>query len=57
VWLDRWTRWPALDAVRDHRLYVVDANLLHRPGPRFIDGVAQLCDTLSAARRQKAAVP
>ena len=57
AWLDRWTRWPALDAVREHRLYVVDANLLHRPGPRFIDGVAQLCDALSAARRQKAAVP
>ena len=24
-------------------LEVVDANLLHRPGPRFVDGVAQLC--------------
>lgn len=51
AWLDRWAQWPALEAVRRHRLYVVDANLLHRPGPRFIDGIAQLCDALASARR------
>jgi len=50
-WLDRWARWPALDAARSGALYVVDANLLHRPGPRFIDGVAQLCEALASARR------
>lgn len=42
-WLDDWRRWPGIPAVRDGRLRVVDANLLHRPGPRFADGVAQLC--------------
>ena len=51
AWLDAWTRWPALDAVRHRALYTVDANLLHRPGPRFIDGVEQLCATLANARR------
>ena len=51
AWLDDWLRWPALAAVRRHALYAVDANLLHRPGPRFADGVAQLCDTLAKARR------
>ncbi len=50
-WLDRWAQWPALDAVRRHNLYTVDANLLHRPGPRFVEGVAQLCETLARARR------
>ena len=45
--------WPALDAVRHGNLYVVDANLLHRPGPRFVDGIAQLCDALSQARRTR----
>ena len=50
-WLDEWARWPALAAVRRHALYAVDANLLHRPGPRFADGVAQLCEALAKARR------
>ena len=51
AWLDEWSRWPALAAVRRHALYAVDANLLHRPGPRFADGVVQLCETLAKARR------
>jgi iron complex transport system substrate-binding protein len=54
-WLDMWMRWPALDAARHHALYTVDANLLHRPGPRFVDGVEQLCATLATARRERAA--
>jgi len=28
----------------------VDADLLHRPGPRFVDGVAQLCAVFARAR-------
>jgi len=55
AWLDDWSRWPALDAVRHHALFVVDANLLHRPGPRFVDGIAQLCGKLADARRAMAA--
>ncbi len=50
AWLDAWARLPALDAVRHRALYAVDANLLHRPGPRFVDGIAQLCRTLAKAR-------
>ena len=53
AWLDRWGAWPALDAVRQRNLYVVDANLLHRPGPRFVDGVEQLCTVLSQAGRAR----
>lgn len=49
-WLDRWRQWPALDAVRRDALYAVDANLLHRPGPRFADGVGQLCEAIARAR-------
>ena len=51
AWLDRWRQWPDLDAVRRGALYTVDADLLHRPGPRFVDGVAQLCDALARARQ------
>jgi iron complex transport system substrate-binding protein len=45
-WADDWKRWPGMPAVRDSRVRVVDANLLHRNGPRFVDGVVQLCAAL-----------
>ena len=50
AWLDAWRAWPAVPAVAAGNLYVVDAMLLHRPGPRFLDGVEQICATLDRAR-------
>ena len=49
-WLDEWRRWTTLPAVRDDLLQVVDADRLHRPGPRFAEGVAQLCAAIARAR-------
>ncbi len=42
-WLDAWKRWPRISAVSRGALRTVDADLLHRPGPRFARGVAALC--------------
>jgi iron complex transport system substrate-binding protein len=53
-WLDDWKRWRGLPAVRANNLFVAQGDLLHRPGPRFIDGVEALCTTLSEARRNGA---
>jgi iron complex transport system substrate-binding protein len=50
AWLDEWKRWPTLPAVARGNLFTVDANLLHRSGPRFLDGVSALCETLAQAR-------
>jgi iron complex transport system substrate-binding protein len=50
AWLDEWKRWPTLPAVARGNLYTVDANLLHRSGPRFVDGVEELCAALERAR-------
>jgi iron complex transport system substrate-binding protein len=50
AWLDEWKHWRELPAVAHGNLFVVDANLLHRAGPRFADGVAQLCAALDQAR-------
>lgn len=50
VWLDAWRRWHEVPAVRDRLLQVVDADRLHRPGPRFADGVAELCAAIAKAR-------
>lgn len=50
AWLDDWNRWPDVPAVRDRLLQVVDADRLHRPGPRFASGVRELCDAIENAR-------
>ena len=50
AWLQAWKRWPELPAVRAGNLFTVDAMLLHRPGPRFLDGVEQLCAAMDRAR-------
>jgi iron complex transport system substrate-binding protein len=52
AWLDAWQSWRALPAVARNNLFVVDANLLHRAGPRFIDGVEALCEALDLARKR-----
>jgi len=38
----QWQRWPQLSAVRQHRLYRIDSELVDRPGPRIVDGLEQL---------------
>jgi iron complex transport system substrate-binding protein len=38
----RWQRWKSLKAVKERRLYVIDSDLLHRPGPRLVEGITAL---------------
>ena len=38
----RWLRWTSLKAVKEHKLYTADSDLLHRPGPRVVDGILAL---------------
>jgi iron complex transport system substrate-binding protein len=49
-WRERWLAWPRLAAVRERHLYFIHADLLHRAGPRMIEGVEQLCAALARAR-------
>jgi iron complex transport system substrate-binding protein len=51
-WLAAWKAWPELPAVRRDNLFVVDADRLHRAGPRFVEGMAQLCAALEVARNR-----
>lgn len=50
VWLDAWKRWRNVPAVRYGNLFVANGDLLHRSGPRFVDGVESLCAMLEQAR-------
>ncbi len=44
-----WSRWHAVPAVRDHRVFVFDATLALRPGPRVADAVERLQTLLHGA--------
>lgn len=39
---DKWERLASLPAIKTGRLYAVDGDLMHRYGPRMIDGLAQI---------------
>lgn len=47
---DAWHDLESVPAVRANRVYAVDANDLHRPGPRLLDGARELCLVLDRAR-------
>jgi iron complex transport system substrate-binding protein len=42
----QWLRWESLSAVKAKRVYEVPSNLLNRPGPRIVDGLAQLANAI-----------
>jgi len=41
-----WNRWKDISAVRNGRIYVVEANLITRPGPRLIDGLVKIAKAI-----------
>jgi iron complex transport system substrate-binding protein len=47
---DAWRDLDTVPAVHANRVYAVDANDLHRPGPRLLDGARELCRALERAR-------
>lgn len=50
IHLDGWRRYPQLRAVRSQRLYAINADLLHRPTPRLVGAIDQVCAVLDRAR-------
>ncbi|MBW8328167.1 MAG: cobalamin-binding protein [Thiobacillus sp.] len=46
----QWQRFASLPAVKNQAFVRVDANLLHRPTPRLIEGVAELCKAVAPYR-------
>jgi len=47
-----WSKWPDLPAVRDQRIYVLDQDLITRPGPRLFQGLLELAKILHPERFQ-----
>ncbi|MDH4082340.1 MAG: cobalamin-binding protein [Nitrospira sp.] len=42
----QWLRWESLSAVKQQRFHEVSSNLLNRPGPRIVEGLAQLANAI-----------
>lgn len=50
-WRDFWKRWTGIPAVANQQLYGISADLVHRPGPRLLQGARQICRDLDRARQ------
>ncbi len=56
-----WQRWRTIPAVRNDRIYVVDSDLVDRPSPRIVEGLAKMAQFIHpqafpgspAARRRR----
>jgi iron complex transport system substrate-binding protein len=51
--LDAWKKLPQIDAVKNAQLHTVNAAVLTRMGPRFVQAAADLCATIDQARGPK----
>lgn len=45
-----WRRFPQLRAAKNRHIFYVDPDLLHRQGPRIVQGARALCQQLDEAR-------
>jgi len=45
-----WKRWPQLPAVKHEQFVFIDPDIISRATPRMLNGVAQLCEAIQAAR-------
>jgi iron complex transport system substrate-binding protein len=48
-----WQRFPRLAAVAGNNLFALTPNWMSRPGPRILDGAAELCEKLDLARSRR----
>jgi len=41
-----WKKWTNMSAVRNGRIYIIEANLLTRPGPRMVEGLMEVAKAI-----------
>ncbi len=44
--INAYPEWKMLRAVKDRRVFLIDANLMQRPGPRFVDGLEEIAKAI-----------
>lgn len=52
-WLVRWRGWPQLSAVQRGNLFFIPVDIIHRHGPRILQGVERVCAALEQARTRR----
>lgn len=45
--LQHWSKWPSMSAVKNHHLYLLSADWLHRLAPRIVLGIEQMCNQIN----------
>jgi len=51
--LARWREFESIAAVRAGHLFLVDGDLISRPGPRMLAGIGQICERMEASRARQ----
>ncbi|MGH1370765.1 MAG: cobalamin-binding protein [Cellvibrionaceae bacterium] len=49
-WLDEWSRWPSLTAVKNAQLRFIPPDIIQRHTPRVLKGARLMCEHLQQAR-------
>ena len=50
-WVESWSKWPQLKAVKNQHVFVVNADYIVRQGTRVLDGIKVVCSQLDEVRR------
>lgn len=50
-WLAQWNRWHDLSAVKNHHVYFVNPDYIHRQSSRILTGAERVCELLDKARK------
>lgn len=51
--VNSWRKYAVVNAVRENNLFIVDADLLSRPGPRILKGAISICEKLDEVRNKR----
>jgi iron complex transport system substrate-binding protein len=49
-WLNAWLKWPSINAVKKHHIYLLKADTFQRPTERLIEGIEGLCKKIDQVR-------
>lgn len=52
-WVEPWSKWQSIDAVKNKHVYTINADLIVRQGPRILQGARKLCEILVNVRNDK----
>jgi iron complex transport system substrate-binding protein len=52
-WLSQWSRWKAIPAVKNNKIFFISPDILSRPSTRILQGAATLCRDLQSARQSR----